>query len=225
MRAREPASFSLTACKYVDNLGFLRETLNKFFLLVILTRSGVRSCSKILQKRLKRRHILPSAQETEKESSLGQRVKNHGNGWLTSTKTQVWTEEKTLWGRVLLVTAVISLWLSFLWRGTHIPLFHCSGQLLVCMHTLKMFVSDGARTLHHSFNTLGGILSWPILLFGFKVSRALVTSFTLKLRNLNCTPFVVATLRMFCTLLWSFSSSSVSDNMCGSPISLATVVK
>ena len=89
-------------CKYVDNLSFLRETLNKFFLLVILTWSGVRSCSKILQKRLKRRHILPSAQKTENEFSLGQRVKNHGNGWLTSTKTQVWTEEKTLWGRGIL---------------------------------------------------------------------------------------------------------------------------
>ena len=35
---------------------------------------------KMLQRRLKRRHILPSAQETEKESSLGQRVKNHGKG-------------------------------------------------------------------------------------------------------------------------------------------------
>ena len=33
-------------------------------------------------------------------------MKNHGNGWLTSTKTQVWTEEKTLWGRVLVETAV-----------------------------------------------------------------------------------------------------------------------
>ena len=73
---------------------------------LILTWSGVRSCGKILQKRLKRRHILPSARETEKESSLDQPVKNHGNGWLTSTKTQVWTEEKTLWGRVLVVTAV-----------------------------------------------------------------------------------------------------------------------
>ena len=105
-------------CKYVDNLSFLRKTLNKFFLLVILTWSGVRSCSKILQKRLKRRHILPSAQETEKESSLDQRVKNHGNGWLTSTKTQVWTEEKTLWGRVLLVTAVkLQAWETFSYHG------------------------------------------------------------------------------------------------------------
>ena len=105
-------------CKYVDNLSFLRKTLNKFFLLVILTWSGVRSCSKILQKRLKRRHILPSAQEMEKESSLDQRVKNHGNGWLTSTKTQVWTEEKTLWGRVLLVTAVkLQAWETFSYHG------------------------------------------------------------------------------------------------------------
>jgi len=31
---------------------------------------------------------------------------NHGNGWLTSTKPQVWTEEKNLWGGVLAVTAV-----------------------------------------------------------------------------------------------------------------------
>ena len=105
-------------CKYVDNLSFLRKTLNKFFLLVILTWSGVRSCSKILQQRLKRRHILPSAQETEKESSLDQRVKNHGNGWLTSTKTQIWTEEKTLWGRVLLVTAVkLQAWETFSYHG------------------------------------------------------------------------------------------------------------
>ena len=90
-----------------------KHSANSF--LVILTWSGVRSCSKILRKRLKRRHIniLPSAQETERESSLGQRVKNHGNGWLTSTKTQVWTEEKTLWGRVLVVTAVKStIWLT-----------------------------------------------------------------------------------------------------------------
>ena len=45
----------------------------------------------------------------EKESSLGQRMKNYGNSWLTSTKTQVWTEEKTFWGRVLVVTAVNKL--------------------------------------------------------------------------------------------------------------------
>ena len=60
----------------------------------------------IAKKRLKRRHILSSAHETGKESSLGQRVKNLGNGWLTSTKRQVSTEEKTLWGRVLVVTTV-----------------------------------------------------------------------------------------------------------------------
>ena len=36
-------------------------------------------CQKILQKRLKRRHALPSAREMGKESSLVQRVKNHGN--------------------------------------------------------------------------------------------------------------------------------------------------
>ena len=45
------------------------------------------------ENRLKRRHILSSAREKEKESSLDQRVKNHGNGWLTSTKRQVSTEE------------------------------------------------------------------------------------------------------------------------------------
>ena len=93
-------------CKYVDNLSFLQQTLDKFVLLIILTWSGVRSLSKILKKRLKRRHILSSAHEKGKESSLGQRVKNHGNGWLTSTKRQVSTEEKTLWGRVLVVTTV-----------------------------------------------------------------------------------------------------------------------
>ena len=59
-------------------------------LLVVLIWSGARSCSKVLQKRL----VLPSARETGKESALGQRVKNHGNGWLTSTKTQVWTRRK-----------------------------------------------------------------------------------------------------------------------------------
>jgi len=52
------------------------------------------SCSKILQKRLKRRHVLPSARKTGKEAVLGQRAKNHGNGWLTSTRTQVWTRRK-----------------------------------------------------------------------------------------------------------------------------------
>ena len=60
------------------------DKLNKFVLLVILTWSGIRSCSKILQKQLKRRHILLSAWETGKESSLGHPVKNHRNGWLTS---------------------------------------------------------------------------------------------------------------------------------------------
>ena len=55
-------------------------------------------CQKILQKRLKRRHALLSAREMGKESSLVQRVKNHGNCWLTSTKTQVWTEEKPFEG-------------------------------------------------------------------------------------------------------------------------------
>ena len=34
------------------------------------------------------------------------RIWLHGNGWLTSTKTQVWIKEKTIWGRVLVVTAV-----------------------------------------------------------------------------------------------------------------------
>ena len=67
---------------------------DKFVLLVILTWSCAGSCSEILQKRLKRGHVLPSARETGKESALGQRVKNHGNGWLTSTKTQVWTRRK-----------------------------------------------------------------------------------------------------------------------------------
>ena len=33
---------------------------------------------------------------------------NYGNCWLTSTKPQVWTKEKSLWGHVLVVTAVIS---------------------------------------------------------------------------------------------------------------------
>ena len=94
-------------CKYVDNLSFLQQTLDKFVLLIILTWSGVRSLRKILQKkRLKRRHILSSAREKGKESNQGQRVKNHGNVWLTSTKRQVSTEEKTLWGRVLVVTTV-----------------------------------------------------------------------------------------------------------------------
>ena len=54
-------------------------------LLVVLIWSGARSCSKVLQKRL----VLPSARETGRESALDQRVKTHGNGWLTSTKTQV----------------------------------------------------------------------------------------------------------------------------------------
>ena len=30
-----------------------------------------------------------------------------GNVWLTSTKSQVWAEEKTLWQHVLVVTTVI----------------------------------------------------------------------------------------------------------------------
>ena len=66
---------SLTVCKKVDNLNFLPQTRNKFVLLVILTWSGVRSCSIILQTRHERRHFPPSAWETGKESSLGQRVK------------------------------------------------------------------------------------------------------------------------------------------------------
>ena len=46
--------------------------------------------------KFKRRHVLSSAPETGKASALDQRVKNHGNGWLTSTKTQVWTRRKKL---------------------------------------------------------------------------------------------------------------------------------
>ena len=92
----------------MGNLSFLRQTLNKFVLLVILTWSGARSGKKILQKRLKRRHVLPSARETGKESALGQRVKNNCSSWLASTKTQVWTRRKNLkvWGRVLVVATV-----------------------------------------------------------------------------------------------------------------------
>lgn len=33
---------------------------------------------------------------------------NYGNSWLTSTKPQVWTKEKSLWESVFVVTAVIS---------------------------------------------------------------------------------------------------------------------
>ena len=46
--------------------------------------------------RLKHRNVNPSARETGKESSLGQTRESHGKGWLTSTKPQVWTEEKSL---------------------------------------------------------------------------------------------------------------------------------
>ena len=45
-------------------------------------------------KRCKHRHILSSAWQMGKKSSLGQRV-NNGNSWLMSTKRQVWTKEKT----------------------------------------------------------------------------------------------------------------------------------
>ena len=108
-------------CKYVDNLSFLRQTLNKIVLLIILTWSGVRSLSKILQKKkASTPTFLSSAQETRKESSLGQRVKNHGNGWLTSTKRQVSTEEKTLWGRVLMVTTVTFFFCARVYTLTYI---------------------------------------------------------------------------------------------------------
>ena len=50
----------------------------------------------IAKKKASTPTFLSSAHETRKESSLGQRVKNHGNGWLTPTKRQVSTEEKTL---------------------------------------------------------------------------------------------------------------------------------
>ena len=146
-------------------------------------------------------------------------------------------------------------------KGTNIPVFHCSGQLLVCMATLKSFVSDSARTLHASISTLGEILSWrilSILVHGFQsahnffhvkvvkfnpfpskwVLRALI-DFTLSnarrfyssmgnlldRKGLKCTLFVMATFNIRCTLSWSVSSSSVSDNECGSPISLLTLVK
>ena len=39
------------------------------------------------------------------------------------------------------------------------PLFYYSGQLLVCMDTLKFFVSDGARALNASISTPCEILS------------------------------------------------------------------
>ena len=88
----------LTVCKKVDNLSLLRQKLYNFVLLVVLTWSCVRSCSKILQKRLKRRHALPSARQTAKESSLGQRVKNHGNCWLTSPKRRFEPKKKPFEG-------------------------------------------------------------------------------------------------------------------------------
>ena len=46
--------------------------------------------------RLKHRNVNPSARETGKESSFGKTRESHGKGWLTSTKSQVWTEEKSL---------------------------------------------------------------------------------------------------------------------------------
>ena len=63
--------------------------------------------AKYCKNGLKGRHVPPSARETGKESSLGRPTReNHGNGCLTSTKPEVWTEEKNLWGGVLVVTAV-----------------------------------------------------------------------------------------------------------------------
>ena len=47
------------------------------------------------KKRCKHQHILSSTWQMGKESSLGQWVNNHGSSWLTSTKRQVWTKEKT----------------------------------------------------------------------------------------------------------------------------------
>ena len=47
-----------------------------------------------------------------REPSLSVRVENHGNDWLTSTKTQVEQREKTRRGRVLVVTAVTFLFNS-----------------------------------------------------------------------------------------------------------------
>ena len=83
-------------CKWVNNLSFLRQTLRKFVLLEIFTWSSVRSCSKILQNRLKHRHVPPIAPEKGKESSLGQRVKTMVTDWRPPNG-----EEKSLWGRVL----------------------------------------------------------------------------------------------------------------------------
>ena len=57
------------------------------------------------------------------------RIWLHGNGWLTSTKTQVWTKEKTLWGRVLVVTAVTTN-CDILPSTTEIPL----TALTLAMH-------------------------------------------------------------------------------------------
>ena len=66
---------SLTVCKEVHNLSFLRQTLNKFISLIILGWYGVRSCSKISQKPFKCWHFPSSARETGKESFLVQCVK------------------------------------------------------------------------------------------------------------------------------------------------------
>ena len=57
------------------------------------------------------------------------RIWLHGNGWLTSTKTQVWTKEKALWGRVLVVTAVTTN-CDILPSSTKIPL----TALTLAMH-------------------------------------------------------------------------------------------
>ena len=60
--------------------------------------------------------------------------KTHGNSWLTSTKPQVWTEKKSLWGCVLVVNAVsIMITLFF----TIIIVFVC---LFVCFFMSRFYV-------------------------------------------------------------------------------------
>ena len=110
--------------------------------------------AKYCKNGLKGRHVPLSARETGKESSLGQRVKNHGNGWLMSTKPQVWIKEKNLYGRVLVVTAV-NKWVEAWQECVSVPIRNLN--LTLCCNWLCVMHGSG----------LGGIIDKVILLIWF----------------------------------------------------------
>ena len=75
---------------------------------------------------------------------------NHGNSWLSSTKLQVWTKEKTLWGYVLVVNAFRKIFFSRFQPYAHSKnnsiniglayVWFYKGMLLISNKNFKLFL-------------------------------------------------------------------------------------